>query len=166
MKADFVFVSNKFNLCDTGTYMSPFIKGALSLDNLNTGDELVRLNHCAIMVGEDIIEAGWNKEKKRGEVILRTKTEFFSKRLPKDYEIYRGIELVNNPYDELGKPYGLKDVILYQPIRLIERKKRWRGSIDTNTHYCSKLLAYCMGEERYYEIDPEDLRNLIIKSYQ
>jgi len=158
MKAQIIFVHNVFDIKNPGTYMAPFIRSALSLDNYNTGDEPVYHNHCAIKIKDDVIEAGWNKERKRGEVILLSFEEWKIGRLEKDFFAI-DVELVKDPYSEIGKPYGLKDVIIHQPIRLVCRKKVWTGSEDTDSHYCSKLASYCLGYDNFFEIDTEDLYN-------
>jgi len=160
MKAKVIFVHNKFKWNKTGTWLSPFIRTALSLDNFNTGDAPVYFNHVAILLGEQVIEAGWNKEKKRGEVISTHIVEWLEGREHGTYK-YIDAELKHDPRLALGVPYALFEVIVLQPLRLLFRKKFWFGSKTPSKFYCSSLTAYCLGIPNFYEIDPEDLLNIL-----
>lgn len=151
-----IFVHNKFDRKNKGTWMAPFIRAFLSLDNYNTGDAPVYYNHCAILDNDNnVIEAGWNKVKKKGEVII---TPYLIWQKGRCFETYKTFDAVIeiDPKTFIGVPYGFK-TILWHIARNICRKKWWFGTRCQETFICSSLAAYCMGLDKWYEYDTEDL---------
>lgn len=169
-----LFVRNEFELSKPGTWMSWPIRAVLNLDNLNTGSELLRINHTATVSMDQkgnlvVIEAGYNKDKKRGEVIStlldkwilsRKEGSFICKEPCFEFDELLLMETLDN---QIGKPYGFFDVIIAQLVRIASRKKIWIGSNNLKTFYCSKLNAYAMHIASYgvkcsdfYTRDPEE----------
>lgn len=157
-----IFVHNKFDIKNKGTWMAPFIRTFLSLDNYNTGDAPVYYNHCAFLDDEgDVIEAGWNKYKKRGEVISTPYLAWVQGRESNTFTMF-DTKVKTNPKTFLGVVYGYI-TLLWHIVRAIFRKKYWWGTRKTDTFICSTLCAYCIGLDKWYEYDTEDLYLYFVK---
>lgn len=176
-----IFVSNDFILSDKGTWMAPFIKSALSVDNIVLGKPLVKYNHCGMLIYWNgvwyVFEAGYNHDDKRAEVIKTPFDLWKSKRKENSYLIvepkfnFLGDVLLNRAIRSLGTPYDFKSVILWQPIRQATFKKVWLGNKSKNgtkSFYCSEYVAWLYNQstlgarfEAWPETDPEDLFNLL-----
>lgn len=170
-----IFCYNRFNWKDPGTYMSWFVRSVLSLDNYNLGNAPVHYNHTANIVENTegdlyVIEAGWNKVKNRPIVISTPLHEWITKRPVGSFLIkyptfaFDAQEYSKVMFDQVGKWYGLWDVIVAQQIRVYSWKKLWIGTKNIKTHFCSKLSAYgyfaVTGRfKNYLTIDPEELFN-------
>lgn len=168
---DIVFIHNEFTLGEPGTYMAPFIRGFINEVDRPEGLPPIYYNHNGNICEENgvlyIYEAGYNKVKKRGEVI---KTEWEQWKKERD----QGKYLVKTPdfdYDpniycqrlqeSLGKPYDFATVIVFEPIRFLTLKKVWLGPTKepntTKQFMCSKLAGYAYQREKFYSIDPQEL---------
>jgi len=168
---DCIFVHNKFRFNDLGTWMAPFIRKALSVDNMFEGVAPVYYNHCANVVTINgvlhVVEAGWNKEKRKAEVISTPYSEWLDNRKQGSFVIYEPeFEYDKKLYKErliglIGTPYYFAGVFWYQLIFLISNK--WFGRTDTKKVYCAQLSAFAYDIDKWYSRNPETLQYHFVK---
>jgi hypothetical protein len=184
---DLVFIHNQFTWGEPGTYMAPFIRGFLDIQDIKFGIPPIFYNHNGNIVEEDndlwIYEAGYNTKKKKGEVIRTQWDEWVAHRNQGKYLIqYPTFQFDPHEYKKelnsvLGKPYDFNSVLIFEPIKLMTYKTIWlgkKGEKATNSFYCSKLAsrAYYKATNsklftNWYKIDPAELFYLgLFKSYE